>query len=204
MHRSFFITARGFTLTEVIVVIAISTVLMLAITLSITSIYRNNAYALAQTQEVDTARRGTQTWAQDTRELDFGANGAYPIVIAEPHRFAFYADIDPDAITEYIDYQLSSTTLYRRVYKASGFPAVYDLSSPQTFILSEYVQNEINMIPTFRYYNSSGVLIANPQAMITDIRYITINIIVNVDPVKSPGEFMLQGSAAPRNIKDNL
>lgn len=204
MHRSFSNNIYGFTLTEVIVVVSISTVLMLVITLSVSSIYKNNAYALAQTQEVDTARRGIQTWIKDTRELDYGANGAYPIVIAEPHRFAFYADIDPDAVTEYLDYQLSSTTLYRRVYKASGFPAVYDLTSPATSTLSEYVQNEINIIPTFQYYNATGNLIANPQAMITDIRYITLTIIVNIDPVRSPGEFKLQGSAAPRNIKDNL
>lgn len=204
MNSSLKNTIRGFTLVEVIVVISISTVLMLAITLSITSIYRNNAYALAQTQEVDTARRGVQTWTKDARELDFGANGAYPIVIAEPHRFVFYADIDPDAVTEYLDYQLSSTTLFRRVSKASGFPSTYDLSTSTVFTLSEYVQNEINGIPTFQYYDAAGNLITNPQAMITDIRYITINIIVNIDPIRSPGEFMLQGSAAPRNIKDNL
>lgn len=194
----------GFTLTEVIVVTAVSTLLMLAITGSIVSIYKTNAYTFAQAEEVNTARRGLQTWVSDAREMDFGANGAYPFVLVEPHRMYFYADIDPDNITEYIEYELSSTTMYRRVYKASGYPAVYSTSSPQVFTLSEYVQNELNAIPTFRYYNSAGTEINNPSAQITDIRYITINTIVNVDPVNDPGEFMLSGSAAPRNLKDNL
>jgi hypothetical protein len=70
--------------------------------------------------------------------------------------------------------------------------------------MSEYVQNGNQDRVIFQYYNSNGVLIASPQAMISDITYITMNIIVNIDPVRSPGEFMLQGSAAPRNLKTNL
>jgi hypothetical protein len=57
---------------------------------------------------------------------------------------------------------------------------------------------------TFRYYTDTGTLIANPSAMISDIRYMRINLIVNIDPARSPGEFMLQGSATPRNLKENL
>jgi len=204
MKRTCSLSVFGFTLTEVIMVIFITSLLMLVITNSIVSIYQTNAYALAQASEVDTARRGVQAWIKDARELDFGANGAYPIVIAEPHRFGFYADIDPDAITEYLVYELASTTFYRRVYKASGFPAAYDLATPQIFTMSEFVQNELNGIHTFTYYNNAGVEITNPTAQLTDIRYIRMNMIVNIDPLRSPGEFMLQGSAAPRNLKDNL
>jgi prepilin-type N-terminal cleavage/methylation domain-containing protein len=196
--------ARGFTLVEVIVVTGISSLLMLVITLVIVSLYQNNAYAIAQATEIDTARRGIEIWTQDAREMDFGANGAYPIQEAGPHRLVFFADIDPDAVTELLTYELSSTTLFRRVVKASGFPAVYNLSASTTFRLSEYVQNELNLIPTFRYYNNAGVEILNPNAQITDIRFIRLQLVVNVDPVRAPGEFYLEGSATPRNLKDNL
>lgn len=189
---------------EVIVVTAVSTVLMLVITSSIVSIYRTNGYAIAQAQEIDTARRGLQTWTQDAREMDFAANGAYPVVSAGPYSLSFYADIDPDAVTELIQYELSSTTLYRRVHKASGFPATYDLSNPAIFTLSEFVQNELEGVQLFRYYNSNGDEILNPNAQLTDIRYIRIELVVNIDPVRSPGEFVLSGSATPRNLKDNL
>lgn len=185
-------------------VTSISTVLMLVITFTIMSVYRNNAYALAQTGEIDSARRGLQTWTQDAREMDFGANGAYAIQFAGPHYFSFYSDIDPDAVTELIEYQLTETTLYRRVHKAGGFPATYSTSTPSIFTLSEYVQNTIDGISTFRYFNSNGAEILNPNAQITDIRYIRMQLVVNIDPVRAPGEFMLEGSAAPRNLKDNL
>lgn len=195
---------KGFTLMEVIVVTSVSTVLMLVITFSIVSVYHNNAYAIAQTGEVNSARRGLQTWVQDTREMDFGANGAYAVQYAGPHYFSFYSDIDPDAITEFIEYELIDTTLYRRVHKAGGFPATYSTSTPSTFILSEYVQNNIEAIPTFTYFNNSGEEIINPNTQITDIRFIRMQIVVNIDPVQAPGEFMLEGSATPRNLKDNL
>lgn len=185
-------------------VTSISTILMLVITFSIVSIYRNNAYALAQTGEIDSARRGLQTWVHDAREMDFGANGSYAIQFAGPHYLTFYSDIDPDAITEFIEYELTGTTLYRRVHKAGGFPASYSTSTPSTFTLSEHVQNIIDGIPTFRYFNNSGVEILNPNAQITDIRYIRMQLVVNIDPVRAPGEFMLEGSATLRNLKDNL
>ncbi len=185
-------------------VTSISTVLMLVITFSIVSVYRHNAYALAQTGEIDSARRGLQTWIQDAREMDFGANGAYAVQLANPHYFTFYSDIDPDAVTEYIEYELVDTTLYRRVHKAGGFPATYSTTTPSIFTLSEYVQNNINSVPTFRYYDNSGVEIPDPNSQITDIRFIRMQLIVNIDPVRAPGEFMLEGSATPRNLKDNL
>ena len=189
---------------EVIMVTSISTLLMLVITFSIVSIYRNNAYAIAQTGEVDNARRGLQTWVQDAREMDFGANGAYAIQYAGAHHFSFYSDIDPDAVTEFIEYELVGTTLYRKVHKAGGFPAMYSTSTPSTFTLSEYVQNNIEAIPTFRYYNNNGTEILNPNALITDVRFIRMQLVVNIDPVRAPGEFMLEGGATPRNLKDNL
>jgi len=71
-------------------------------------------------------------------------------------------------------------------------------------ILSEYIQNGLQNVPIFNYYDSAGVELVSPATMISDVRYITMHIIVNIDPLRSPGEFMLQGSAAPRNLKDNL
>lgn len=194
----------GFTLLEVVMVTSISTILMLVITFSIVSIYRHNAYALAQAGEIDSARRGLQTWIQDVREMDFGANGAYVVQYASPHYFTFYSDIDPDAVTEFIEYEVVGTTLYRRVHKASGTPVTYSTSTPTIFILSEYVQNSLNELPTFRYFDNSGIEIINPNTQITDIRYIKMQLVVNIDPVRAPGEFMLEGSATPRNLKDNL
>jgi len=97
------------------------------------------------------------------------------------------------------------TDLYRYTYNPIGYPATYNTASPdETLLLSEYVQNISQGITTFSYYNGVGALMASPAAMISDIRYIEMQVIVNIDPLREPGEFMLKGSAAPRNLKDNL
>jgi prepilin-type N-terminal cleavage/methylation domain-containing protein len=196
---------RGFTLIETIIVISLFTILSLAIFSAVTEIYKYNSITLEQANEIEVARRGLLTWVRDAREMTFGADGAFPITRAENHRLGFYSDIDKDFSVEYIEYRLSTTTLYKYIYEPTGSPPVYSTTTPtRTEILSEYVQNIPQSQLTFRYYTESGVLIANPSAMISDIRYIRMNLIVNIDPARSPGEFMLQGSATPRNLKENL
>jgi prepilin-type N-terminal cleavage/methylation domain-containing protein len=196
---------RGFSLVEAIVVIALFTVLLMAITYSVAQIYKLNSATLEQANEIEFARRGLFTWIRDAREMTLGANGAFPLVRAENHRVGFYSDIDKDQSVEYVEYVLATTTIRKFTYEATGTPAVYATTTPaRVDILSEYIQNIPQGQTTFRYYNDAGTLIANPQAQISDIRYIRMNVIVNIDPARSPGEFMLQGSAVPRNLKENL
>ncbi len=195
----------GFTLVEVLVVIAINTLLFLVIVNSIVQIYQSNSYTSAQSNEIDSVRRGLTIWTRDTREMTFAANGAFPLAVVEDYRLAFYGDIDRDNSVEYVEYKLATTTLYKRTSNPVGYPAVYNVNTPDsTLILSEYVQNLNQSQVMFTYYNNSGNLILSPTSMISDIRYIRMSIIVNIDPLRSPGEFMLQSSATPRNLKDNL
>jgi prepilin-type N-terminal cleavage/methylation domain-containing protein len=196
---------KGFTLVEMLMVIAINTILMLVINQSIVSLYKNHGYTYAQSSEIDVARKSVSQWMRDAREMTPAANGAFPIVIAEPHRFGFYSDIDRDLGVEYVEYAVVGTDLYRYTFNPIGYPATYDITSPdETFLLSEYVQNLSQNVTTFNYYNTVGTFLTSPAAMISDIRYIEMQVVVNIDPLRNPGEFMLKGSAAPRNLKDNL
>ncbi len=188
-----------------IIVIALFTVLIAVIMQSVTQLYKMNSYTLEQANEIEVARRGLLIWVRDAREMTFGVDGAFPMARAESNRMGFYSDIDKDLSVEYVEYVLSTTTLYKYTYEATGTPPVYSTTTPsRTEILSQYVRNIAQSRPTFRYYNNSGTLLASSSPMFSDVRYITINLVVNIDPVRSPGEFLLQGSAAPRNLKENL
>lgn len=196
---------QGFTLIETILVVALNSLLLLVIINTVTQLYKNHAYTFEQSNEIEVARRGLGTWVRDAREMTLGANGAFALVKAGTSTIGFYSDIDKDNSIEYVEYALgTSTTLRKYTYNPTA-SSTYSTTTPSvTEIMSEYVQNGIQNVAIFKYYNSSGVLIASPQAMISDVTYITMNIIVNIDPIRSPGEFMLQGSAAPRNLKTNL
>lgn len=196
---------RGFTLVEALVVVALNTVLLLVITNTVTQLYKNYGYTFEQSNEIEVARKGLGTWVRDAREMTTGANGAFALVTAGTSSIGFYSDIDKDNSIEYVEYSLgTSTTLRKYTYNPTASSTYSTTTASGVEIMSEYVQNGKQNVVIFRYYNSSGALVASPQAMISDITYITMNIIVNIDPVRSPGEFMLQGSAAPRNLKTNL
>ncbi len=192
---------NGFTLVEVIVVLAIQAILAVAVSNTIVSFYQFNAYAMAQAYQVETARRGIGLMVRDLREMTYADDGTFPIATTSDTQIGFYSDIDRDDSVEYVRYALSSTTLMKYIYGATGTPLVYSTSTPEsTVILSEYVQNQIQGIPIFVYFDQNG----NPTtatSTFTDIRYIQVSVIVNVDPIRDPGQFLLRSSASLRNLK---
>ncbi len=193
------------TLVELVVVIAVTALLFSAITAGAVFIYQTQGYTIAQSYEIDNARRGMQEFVRDAREMTPSDTGTFPVAVTQNHRFGFYSDIDQDDSVEYIEYVLSSTTLRKFTYAAVGTPPVYDLVNPvATEILSEYVQNISQATSTFLYYGTNGNLLTFPGALLTDVRYVEIRLIINIDPVRSPGEFLLHSGVAPRNLKDNL
>ena len=194
---------QGFTLVELLVVVALFTVLMLVIFASIASFYRLNAYTIAQSYQVDNARRGTDLMVRDLREMTFSDNGTFPLVLMQGYKVGFYSDIDRDNSVEYVEYSLaSSTTLYKRIYAATGTPPVYSTTTPEsTTTISVYVQNYAQNNPIFVYYDENG-LPATATSTVTDIRYIQVSVIVNIDPIRDPGQYMLRSSASLRNLKN--
>ena len=61
------------------------------------------------------------------------------------------------------------------------------------------MQNELEATTLFRYYDEDGVEVLD-NIGIADVRYIVVDLVINVDPVRNPGEFTLRSSAALRNI----
>jgi type II secretory pathway pseudopilin PulG len=194
----------GMTLIETVVAIGIYTILILAITSSVTSLYKNNSYALSQANEIDNARRGMTQWNRDAKEMTTAEDGTFPLVRIEPHVLSYYSDTDQDESVEYVEYILASTTLTKYSYNATGSPAAYNFTSPDSEqILSLFVQNVNQGTSTFLYFDETGTALSSTSPLV-NVKYIKAQIIVNIDPFRSPGEFMLRSSIAPRNLKENL
>jgi Tfp pilus assembly protein PilE len=194
----------GMTLVEMVVVIGIYTVLLVVITGSISQLYQMVGYSIAQSDEVDNARRGVTQWNRDAKEMTIAEDGTYPIAVIDEHHFSYYSDTDLDSTVEYVEYILATTTLTKYTYNPTGTPSVYDLNNPDSEqTLSLFVQNINQGTSTFHYYDNAGMQLSSTSPII-DVKYISAQLIVNIDPVRSPGEFMLRSSLAPRNLKDNL
>lgn len=193
------------TLVELLVAVSLFTILMLVVTNGIQQLYVYNAYTFAQAYQVQNARLGMQAFIRDVREMTFADDGTFPLAAMEPNRIGFYSDIDRDDSVEYVEFAYTgTTTITKSVFNATGTPPVYDTVTPdQVFTLSRYVQNNLQSTSTFFYYDESGNPITDPSAL-TDVRYVEAQIIVNIDPVRDPGQFMLRSSAALRNVKENI
>lgn len=204
MMKPYHTYQSGLTFVETIVVIALYAILTGMIFTAAQSLYQTNNYSAAQAEEVDNARRGMSRLTRDLREMTYAEDGTFPVTRIEDHLIGFYSDIDKDNSVEYVEYELATTTFYKRTYNATGTPPVYNFGAPdQTEILSRYVQNIDQATSTFFYFDTNNTALAS-TSLLTDVRYIRAQIIVNINPVQSPGEFMLRSGIAPRNLKDNL
>ena len=187
------------TLFEVLVSVTVFVFAMTAIVASVQYFYRTNTYAIEQSSAVTSAQRGIESVIKTMREAAYASNGAYPIVALDPYEITFYADIDSDPYIEQVRYYVQGTSLFRDVTDPSGDPPVY--GAPQTTsLISETVRNVDQGVTLFEYYDVNGALMSDYSA-IADVRFITMNIVVNVDPNRLPNQFTLRSTAALRNLR---
>ena len=189
---------RGMTLVEALVWISVFTMTMIAIVSALISFYRTNTYTLEQAEAVTSAQRALDQTVRAIREGAYSSQGAFPIHSIAENDFMFYADIDNDALIERVHYYLSGTTLMRGILDPTGNPPDY-IGSEVTSVISRYVRNTAQGISTFRYYDEIGSEITN-FANWTSVRFVTVNLAVNVNTAALPNQFTLSSSAAIRNL----
>lgn len=191
-------TQRGMTLIEMLVAITIFVLAMVSITATIRAFYRTNTYAVEQSSAVSSAQRGIESMVKAFREAAYSSNGAYPVLSIAPDDITFYADVDTDPFVERVRYYVQGTSLLRELTDPAGDPLVYG-ASQITSVVSETVRNLEQNVTTFRYFDETGSEITDFTA-IADVRFIEMNVVVNVDPYRLPNQLILRSTAAFRNL----
>ena len=179
--------------------IAVFTFIVLAIMSSVLYFYRTNTYTVEQGSAVISAQRGVDKMVRVIREAAYASNGAYPIVSIAANEFKFYADLDNDPFIEQVRYYVQGTSLFEGVLDPTGDPPAYT-GAETTSILSDYIRNIEQATTTFSYFDKNGMAISN-YSKIGDVRFVTVNVVVNVDVNKLPNQLILRSSAALRNLK---
>jgi type II secretory pathway pseudopilin PulG len=190
---------KGMTFIEVLVWISVFLAAMWAIVGSILSFYRANTYTLEQAQAISSARRGVESSIQTIREAHYSSEGAYPIVAMDVHSLSFYADIDDDPLVESVRYFVEGTELKKGIVDPTGDPPTY--TAPEVVTTVSYnVRNIEQAVQTFHFYDTAGVEITD-LSNITDVRFVRMDVVVNVSPDKLPNELTLRSSATLRNLR---
>ncbi len=189
---------RGLSLLEVVVWVGMFAVTMVAIVSSLLYFYRTSSFALQEATAVTSAQRGIDRMVRTIREAAYSSNGAYPVVSLAANDFVFYADVDSDSAIERVHYYVQGTNLYEGIVNPTGDPPAYTGAEVAT-IIAENVRNISQALGAFTYFDASGVQILN-YTNILGLRFVTANIVVDVDVNKPPVSVTFRSSAAMRNI----
>ncbi len=194
----------GFTLIELIVVMAITGILSLGI-LALQRVMSNSSLStLGSYLNVEEANRGIITMVKEIRNIRAGDNAAYPLERAQDQEMVFYSDVDFDGDTDKVRYTLSGTQFIRGVINPVGFPATYPSSDEKIKVIAENVQNGSN--PVFYYYNGDWPddTVNNPlpsPARLSDTKLMKVRLEIGNS---TDNLYILESYVQIRMLKNNL
>lgn len=187
---------------ETVIVLAIIVIVIGALISSILFFYRSNRYALEQSLAINSARIGIEKMTKDIREAAFSDEGSYPVISMATSSFSFYSDVDQDIFVEKVRYFLDGTDLKKGIVNSSGNPLIYDNNNEVISLVSDNVRDNAESVILFSYSDTSGAPITN-TASTTDLRFVTVNVVVDVNTTRLPNKFTLYSSATLRNVRES-
>jgi type II secretory pathway pseudopilin PulG len=100
--------------------------------------------------------------------------------------------------------QEAATAVFRRgITNATGWPPAYTEQEILS-VVSENVRNEVRELPVFTYYDADNNVLLDPQDRLNKTARVHIELIINVNPAKEPGDFSVETDVQMRNLKTNL
>jgi prepilin-type N-terminal cleavage/methylation domain-containing protein len=196
---------KGFSLAEIIVAIAIGSVIFMAVFYFGQDIFSFNSIAQSNLSAQSDARHVLKNIVAQLRSASPGSNGAYPIALANATNLTFFVDLDNDSLKEQVRYFLAGNELKMGVTKPTGPTHIYNLANEQVISLVKDMSN--GTTPIFDYFDSNYAGTGNPLTIpvtITAVRFIRITLIIERDPNKSPVPITVTSQVFLRNLKDNL
>jgi prepilin-type N-terminal cleavage/methylation domain-containing protein len=200
--------SRGFTLIEVIISVAIFSLIaygLIALVSYILTISKQQGGASA---DIDQSRKVVAQMVKEFRASQIGSNGAYPLDTAGNQQVIFYSNSDTDILIERIRYFLQNGKLWKGVTEYNG--STYPTSTEQTIVVQNDVVNS-STTPLFYYYdgNYSGVAPSSTPLSqpvnVTAVKFIGVNLqIVQKNGVKNTNYYSVTAGGAIRNLKTNL
>ncbi len=200
---------QGLTLIEILLTISIMIVLIIAWQSFILRGYRGISFGREQLSAIRSAQKGITTMTREIREASTAENGSYPLEKADDNEIIFYSDIDEDQYVERVRYFVENNTLKKGTVEPTGSPLTYNTNNETITTIAQFIRNNTSTEPIFTYYNGDYPLdntnnpLPTPSRLI-DTKLIHVFVKINVDPKRSPDDFVLESDVQLRNLKTNL
>ncbi len=197
---------KGFSLIEVLIVVAIATSVVLVVGNLSNNVSLLNTLVSQQLQSTSDIAQTLQIMTTEIRSASTAQNGAYAIDSASTSSFVFYSDIDKNGTIEHVRYFLSSSTIYKGVIVPTGTPATYPTSSEVITDVIDNVVTPSTSTPLFSYYdtNYTGTPPAlSPPVVVSSIRLVGISFSADVQPKQAPAPQSFSDLIDIRNLRSN-
>lgn len=184
------------TLMEVVVTLAVVSLVMVSASDAVLSLYRTNGNGTRATAQIANARHGFPALLQELRQSAYGNDGSYPIAVMATSSLTFFSNISNSAGALKLQYQLVGTTLVRSQTNPSTPPAY--TATPSISTIATDVHNASDDLPLFRYYDKNGTEITN-MSNVTAVASVVVTIDVLSAGMTTP--FVLSATTTLRNLR---
>ncbi len=206
MKQSHLIHNKGYTLVEMLLVVAIASVIGIVISKFQRDVFSFNRYFSNSLSTGDSAQKLLRPMTAEIRSASPSNSGAYPIDSIGDNSFSFYSDIDNDGLKEWVKYSLSGTTLSKETIKPTGNPMTYVQANKVTKVFMTGVRNIADGVPIFTYYDGtytggSGGIVSASTGPLSNIRMVGVKIRIDPDVNQPPTTVEVSTQVAIRNLK---
>lgn len=206
IHNKNIFKQAGYTLAEIVVVVALVSVIGIVISKFQRDVFSFNRFFSNSLSAGDSAQKLLRPMTAEIRSASPSSNGAYPIDSIADNSFSFYSDIDNDGLKEWVKYSLSGTVLSKETIKPTGNPLVYNTANKITRVFMTGVRNIADGVPIFTYYDStytggSGGVVSATTGSLSSVRLIGVKIRIDPDTNQSPTVLEVSTQVAIRNLK---
>lgn len=196
---------KGMTIIELLVSVAVLTLLMGIISLLMFKAFYVDRYTLEQGMNTAEVQKTIRIFTRNLREAKQSDSGGYMIDAADEFELTFFANIDSDQETERLHYYMEDNQLKVGIAEASGFPLEYPVDDSEIRIIGNGLVNNASQ-PLFYYYNkeypidtANNPLTSPPD--IEEIGMVKIDLYVNVNTNQVPDSTHMETFIRPRNIR---
>ena len=195
----------GFSLAEIVIVVAILGLIGVALATFQVDIWRQNSFLSNSIQAEQDARMALKRLVAELRQAAPSDTGAFAIALADKDKLTFYSDIDGDGNHERLRYFLATSTLKRGVLKPTGSPLGYVDANEQLGNAVVNLVNANNLI--FNYYDKNYAGTSTPLVLpinLPNVRLVKILLSIEADPNRAPITTTYENQVSIRSLKDNL
>ena len=204
-------SARGFSLIELLVAVAIASLLVVALTMFVARSFTISREQFEQVQITEDARLELERISdaiRNARYVDRNNNGITNdpqegwLVLADRFDIAIFTNIDGDTDGELVRYFIEATApreLKRTVTQLQGTAIT---NQQQTSVLSKNMRNIEQNQPLFTYYAPAGTAMPVPvgAANLTTIARVGLQLVVDVNDKQKPDAAVIATDVTPRTV----